>query len=339
MFTDFLVVGCGTAATALTWYLCRGKQQSIDTIKAAPTLKIDANLKNIIGEAPNQSLPYVAIEGEAKPIGQTLKSEYVAGMVGLIQTLIVKEHKTEWSKSTRVWQDTDRFIQNTTRHVPFCLEGEQASVDVDQPLDASGLNLETIYDKFAPIEASLGQSIVNWATGEKTKGYEEIEKILPVGTMLTGLGKLTLENERLQLGPPTEQGDYMLSTLSRSQIVKGMDARLRIWKTFMYIFGATTAIITLAYLWKWVKKYRERRIMQQQMEEFRQHQRRGATEGEDNENPNASVCVVCLTNPREVVILNCGHICACSNCVEALRPPHCPICRQRIARTIPVFHP
>ncbi|XP_002733890.1 mitochondrial ubiquitin ligase activator of NFKB 1-like [Saccoglossus kowalevskii] len=339
--SDLIVAGCGTAATALTYYFYNGKYRSIEQIKDAPTYKIDANLKSIVGDAQNNTIPYVTIQGEAKSLFQPIKSQYVAGMVGLIQTLILKEHKTEWSKATRLWHDTSRHIRNTSRHVPFCIEGEDTgSVTVDDPLEASGLDLDTVYDQFQPVESSLGESIVNWASGEKTKGYEEIEKLLPVGTVLTGLGKLSLEHGEVKLGPPTGGEEYILSRLSKSQIIKDMDSKLRISRVLFYVFGTTTVAFILYYIWKTVKKYRTNRAMRRQFELIRRNrqeaQRNGNGSGE--ENPNAEVCVICLNNPREVVILNCGHICACAECATALQPPQCPICRQRITRTVPVFH-
>ncbi|XP_070572263.1 mitochondrial ubiquitin ligase activator of NFKB 1-like [Ptychodera flava] len=341
MLADLIIIGCGTAATALTWYLSQGRQQSIVKLKEAPTLNINADLKDVLRETQDKSLPYVVIEGKVAAIGEALKSEYVAGMLGVIQTIILKEHRTEWNKTTRLWYDTSRSIKDATKVIPFSLKGVDASVIVDEPLEARGLDLDTVYDKFSPVGSTFGESLVNWATGEKTKGYQDIEKLLPVGTVLTGIGKLTLEKDDVRLGPPTGNGDYILSALNKSQILKQMESKVRTWKILVYIFGTTTAVIAVACLWKWYKKYREMRLRRQQIEEIRRNRQRTNSEseqGDQAENPNAGVCVICLTNPREVVILNCGHICACADCAGALQPPHCPICRERIARINPVFH-
>ena len=37
-------------------------------------------------------------------------------------------------------------------------------------------------------------------------------------------------------------------------------------------------------------------------------------------------CVVCLDNPREVVVVACGHMTLCRACAAAMTS--CPICRQ-----------
>lgn len=55
-----------------------------------------------------------------------------------------------------------------------------------------------------------------------------------------------------------------------------------------------------------------------------------AAEDEDD----ANVCVVCLTNPKDTVIIPCRHMCLCGECAAVLRQQSnkCPICRQTIDR-------
>uniref|UniRef100_A0A670ZGH5 Leucine rich repeat and sterile alpha motif containing 1 n=1 Tax=Pseudonaja textilis TaxID=8673 RepID=A0A670ZGH5_PSETE len=47
-------------------------------------------------------------------------------------------------------------------------------------------------------------------------------------------------------------------------------------------------------------------------------------------------CVVCMELQAQVVFLNCGHVCCCHSCSEALRT--CPLCRQDIVQRIRLFH-
>jgi E3 ubiquitin-protein ligase MUL1 len=50
-------------------------------------------------------------------------------------------------------------------------------------------------------------------------------------------------------------------------------------------------------------------------------------------------CVVCLTAEREVILLDCGHVCACRPCADTLlREDHlCPVCRADIRTVKPAF--
>lgn len=44
-------------------------------------------------------------------------------------------------------------------------------------------------------------------------------------------------------------------------------------------------------------------------------------------------CIICMSEPRDTVVLPCRHICFCSHCANIMRTQceKCPICRQRVA--------
>ena len=50
-------------------------------------------------------------------------------------------------------------------------------------------------------------------------------------------------------------------------------------------------------------------------------------------------CVVCLSESREVILMNCGHVCVCAGCAMEIMAtrPICPICRATIDRVAPAF--
>lgn len=48
-------------------------------------------------------------------------------------------------------------------------------------------------------------------------------------------------------------------------------------------------------------------------------------------------CVICLSNPREVAILHCRHVCLCSSCAKVTSSTwsfQCPVCRGRVAAMV-----
>lgn len=48
-------------------------------------------------------------------------------------------------------------------------------------------------------------------------------------------------------------------------------------------------------------------------------------------------CVICLSNPREVAILHCRHVCLCSTCAKVTSSTwsfQCPVCRGRVAAMV-----
>ena len=56
---------------------------------------------------------------------------------------------------------------------------------------------------------------------------------------------------------------------------------------------------------------------------------------EPNEDISGLECLVCYA-PVGVVLLNCGHCCACRSCVARL--DNCPLCRRRIQGTVRILH-
>ena len=88
------------------------------------------------------------------------------------------------------------------------------------------------------------------------------------------------------------------------------------------------------------RAYKKYRLWQGRREMLRAiNELRAAREsGNYNEGDDAQGCVICISNPREVVLLDCGHICLCLSCADALPHPRlCPMCRQNVQRIIPVY--
>ena len=52
----------------------------------------------------------------------------------------------------------------------------------------------------------------------------------------------------------------------------------------------------------------------------------------DLERSGLPLCVVCMTDERDIIVLPCSHLCLCSHCSRVLQlrggPPLCPMCRQ-----------
>ena len=49
------------------------------------------------------------------------------------------------------------------------------------------------------------------------------------------------------------------------------------------------------------------------------------------------VCVICRENPKSVLLMNCRHLCVCSDCGHLDVLVQCPLCREHITERINVF--
>ena len=213
--------------------------------------------------------------------------------------------------------------------VPFSLNSpnNKIKVAVKEPLSASGLTYNVIYDRYEPVNSSVSENIVQWASGEKTKGIQTVEDAILEGTTLTAVGRVKLENGSLLVSPPAETHTYFLSKLSLDSLVRERKSSFRILKYVMVFFSVTGGLFLLYWLYK---KWRRRGQQAVVFGEMADEDFANAEEGANEQN-----CVICLTRRRNVVILDCGHICVCRVC--AVQVDVCPICRSLIARLVPTY--
>ena len=224
-----------------------------------------------------------------------------------------------------------RTLNSTRNSVDFCLatKNGQNRIAVSEPLWAEGLSYTTIHNKFEPAPSTLADNIFGLAKGEQVKGYETTEEMLLEGTELTGLGKVQYVNDKITIGIPGNSLKYILSTSSLERIVNQETTFARFLKWMSIFLAVSSGICLSVWIYRRLKKWY---VARQQRLDF--ERLRSEIDSSTDESPNA--CLVCLEHPRDVVILNCGHICACKRCADMLTA--CPMCRGEIARIIPTYN-
>lgn len=103
-------------------------------------MTIDKKLKDIIKTHPEAKLPYIAIRGAVKPLGNPIISNNNPNVSGVIQSLKIKEHVIQRS-STGFWSDSERTIQEVHNVIPFGLDSKSTTVEVIDPLVAEYLGI------------------------------------------------------------------------------------------------------------------------------------------------------------------------------------------------------
>ena len=216
-------------------------------------------------------------------------------------------------------------------------ENRRIPVSVLDPLWAEELELTTIYDKFEPVTTTLAENVLNIAAGDRIKGYQTTEKMLLEGTKLTGIGELRLSGGKLILQQPKNSLRYILSPLTFEAILNRERDRVKNWKWVSLVLAVSSGICICYWLFKVVRKWWRIRQQRKAIEQIRAEAAAGAERGivrQDGMDQDM-LCVICLERPRDIVILNCGHVCACRECSEQLE--NCPICRRNIDRLVPTF--
>lgn len=179
--------------------------------------------------------------------------------------------------------------------------------------------------------------------------------MLREGSIITGIGELTRSTskpESLVLQPPINGTPYYITTMSLSSLLRKLDDKKKIYRykinsmvyLFLYnildsriynyrwlcvMFGAIGLFIGGMVLRRYLKDREEQRIaneLRKSLEESRKERRQKVR---DKNVPEDQLCVVCRTNPREIILIPCGHVCLCEDCSLDIAST-CPVCRNNI---------
>ncbi|KAG5214365.1 hypothetical protein R6Z07F_003527 [Ovis aries] len=339
---QFILLGTSSVVTAFLYSVYRQKAQVAQELKGAKRIHLGEDLKSILSEAPGKCVPYAVIEGAVRSVKETLNSQFVENCKGVIQRLTLQEHKMVWNRTTHLWNDCSKVIHQRTNTVPFDLvpheDGAGVAVRVLKPLDAVDLGLETVYERFHPSTPSFTDVVGHYLSGERPKGIQETEEMLKVGAPLTGVGELVLDHSCVRLQPPKGPGmQYYLSGQDFDSLLQRQESSVRLWKVLVLVFGfAACASLFFLLRKQYLRRRRERRRPE---EEFRERTCPEEDRPEEDREGPKGACVVCLSNFRSCVFLECGHVCACTECYRALpEPRRCPICRQAISRVVRLYN-
>lgn len=339
---ELLCLGSSLAFSGLFYYLHRKKAKVVTKIQEAPKLQVGDSLPTILSATSGNSLRYVAIEGVVQPAEVALTSPYHKELQGVIERLVLKEHRLIWNSLARSWTDSERVVLEQVHTVPFVLASPSSStagqVSIESPLHAVELPLETVYERFQQTSHGFKDLVSHYLSGEKPKGFLETEEMLLVGSSLTGIGELTLRPDgTLHLQPPADGTGYFLRLGDWQTLLAELESASSFWKWATFFCGlAATAVIVHALC----RAYRRHRIKQKEEAERREFEDLRLHESPaldlSDEVPE-SACIICLTKRRECVLLPCGHVCCCFSCFQALRSRSCPICRGPIDRVVPLY--
>uniref|UniRef100_A0A8D2L4G3 Uncharacterized protein n=1 Tax=Varanus komodoensis TaxID=61221 RepID=A0A8D2L4G3_VARKO len=118
---ELVCLGSSLAFSGLFYYLYRRKAKVIAKIQEAPKLQVGSSLPSILTATGSGCLHYVAIEGVVQPADVALASPYHRELQGVIERLVLKEHRLIWNSLARSWTDSERVVLEQVHTVPFVL--------------------------------------------------------------------------------------------------------------------------------------------------------------------------------------------------------------------------
>lgn len=172
------------------------------------------------------------------------------------------------------------------------------------------------------------------------------------------VGELVVSSDgSMRLRSPTRSDralPFILSTLPYSALLNTYETLVSVCKWSLVFFGGAGVVLAYLMIRRWFKLRYERRHVRQDDEilrELRESRRQrhpsvsdGAhvDEADETDLPEWQRCVVCLVRNREVIVLPCGHVCLCADCMvlinqQSERQRNCPMCRHRIEQIARAF--
>ncbi|XP_017151213.1 mitochondrial E3 ubiquitin protein ligase 1-like [Drosophila miranda] len=304
-------------------------------LKTAPHYSIDGDLKAIVERQQAEGLPvYAEIRGTVTPRGVPLRSALVPGVSGVLQILKLQEHR-EARGFAGFWMEHRRLLYRSANEMPFELRSQQHGVEIVDALGAAVLDVDVVYDHYKLSKLSVPAQILGLFSGIRQKGLQTTEEVLREGSSLTAIGRLELIGDSLRMQPSPEAGLF-LTTATKSGLIKRFEAAKWTMILKIALCGAVSALL-IGLMAK--KLYRKKR---QQKEEAGIHSRleRERRERRARGRPPAlsddELCVVCATNPKEIILLPCGHVCLCEDCSPHIAT-QCPVCRGKIVSKAAAF--
>eukprot|EP01135_Chromosphaera_perkinsii_P001011 Nk52_evm25s156 gene=Nk52_evmTU25s156 len=269
-----------------------------------------------------------------------LKTQYVKPQQECaIYSLVIKEHVSEWKSSTRTWHDFTRKVSSTTTSIPFSLADRAGQLAaIQEPLRSPYLSLQIVYDKFIPKESSTSGALLDWASGEKSRGFQHTERILPLKKPILVAGEaILLEGSRISIREPIGLNmkgyPFVVSTSDLPSIIQQERRAQVAFKWLAVAFGVLGLVLLFVKARQYFKERARAESSRRAIEDFENMGPSGSNPpGEDD----AVQCIICYCRPRNAVVLECGHMFTCLPCARALED--CPVCRGRISRIVQAFH-
>ncbi|XP_049776401.1 mitochondrial E3 ubiquitin protein ligase 1-like [Schistocerca cancellata] len=299
--------------------------------------EIDPSLEDLVHSLPDHKVPYIAVRGVVKALGKSIKSLNSPDTSGVVQKLSIKEHVVSRT-SGGFWSDHERTIQEVYNTVPFVLLKGSTQIEVIDALDAEILDLETISDHFEPSTSSIAEHLWGFFTGVRRRGLQISEEMLREGVLVTGIGELSSDNSEtgLKLQPPEDGNPFFITALPISSLIRRIEYHRRTYRILSVVFGIIGLAIVGHFTYRLLKQ-RARRLQEEELhrklEEMRRERRQ---QMRDANVPEGQECIVCRTNPREIILLPCGHVCLCETCGQNIHNT-CPVCRNHFERKAPVY--
>lgn len=309
-------------------------KKTVSNLKNAPQIPIDADLKKLLESKKDKKIPYAVIRGTVIPVGVPIRSVMSPSVTGVVQVIKLSEHRVARGFAG-FWTEQRRIIHVSSNEMPFQLKNGDYGVEIADGLSAEILDMDVVYDNYEPSSLSFFDHIFGFFSGVRQKGLQTTEEVLRDGSFITAVGEVELDGKTIRM-QPSSTAPLFLTTSTKSTLIKKFEEAKSSMAVKIFVCSTITVVLVGIIVRKiYLKKKQERdeRKIKETLDNERR--RRRAKTRPQNLTPE-QLCVVCSTNPKEVIMLPCGHVCICEDCSEKITVT-CPVCRTKILSKAAAF--
>lgn len=335
---EAIALGIDAVAFGAAFHMFRFKKSAIKSIENVQYVEGDWRLVDQVASCPDKKLDHVVVRGKVKALSSPIRSQNAWNTFGVIQKFTTKEHLIT-RHNFGFWSERERTIQEVYNAIPFALRCGNIDIEVADALSAHYLDLETVSDVYEPTTGSLLDHIWGFFTGVRPQGLQKTEQMVREGVLLTGIGELALSEDQttLRLQPSQDGLPFFLTSLPLNTLSKKLESEKQTFKYLSVGLGIVGLGIIGMMAYRWWKQHLEKKEEEEKrlrLEKTRKERRQRARPGE--EYPESQRCIVCKENPKEIVLIPCGHVCICEDCSEDIGNL-CPVCRAEIQSRNPAY--
>lgn len=264
-----------------------------------------------------------------------MKAVMSPSVTAVLQVMKLYEHRVSKGISG-FWTEHSSMMHMSTNEVPFYIQNDGGSLEVLDAFSSHVLDLDVVYDNYEPCKLSFFDHIFGFITGVSQRGHQTTEEVLREGSFMTVIGEIELTDSGMRI-QPSKVGPMFVTTATKSTLLRRMEEAKSSSVVKILVCSAVGAVLITLIVRKLYKKHKaakEERLFRESMEKSRR-ERRSVQRIEPNSDEQR--CVVCVTNPKEVIVLPCGHVCLCEDCALQIKTT-CPVCRGDIKTKAPAYY-
>lgn len=304
-------------------------------MQGAVEVNLGKGLVKTLQKSPGNRLDYAVIRGTVVPVGSPMTSVMSPSVTGVLQVMKLYEHRVSKGMAG-FWTEHSKLLHMSVNEVPFYLKNDGAKVEVLDAFSSHILDMDVVYDNYEPSRLSFFDHIFGFLTGVSQRGHQTTEEVLREGSYITAIGEIELAEAGLRI-QPSKVGPMFLTTATKSTVLRRLQEAKSSTLIRIILCSAVGAVLIGLIARKVLRKRleeKEERMFRESMDKSRKERR---SKQRVETLTDEQRCVVCVNNPKEVIVLPCGHVCLCEDCAVEIKSA-CPVCRGNIKSKAPAYY-